>query len=350
MAQSEPEPQDIPWVEKYRPTASNASCSESALVGHQEMQHLFNNMIQQNNALNLLIYGPPGTGKTSQVIMMCQRMYLDKYEYARHVLEINASYDRGIDVVRGKIKQFCKRAVASGDGDGGSSSQGRRALLKFVVLDEADTLSIEAQNALRRCIEMYAYNTRFCFVCNYVTNIIAPILSRCFVWHYKQLEIPVVVERLRGIVRREGLCQEGDGGEDDQETVLRLIANECSGDLRRCITTLQSVHMITPGTLSERKVNEYLNLPPIEMVEEMRAAVTPAQMYDLANRIYYRGYAIHDLIRRTIEWIIENLSDQIPTLARVHIALARLEYKATLAIDERLLLLEMVQIVSTTRL
>ena len=337
---------DTPWVEKYRPTGRGEA--GDTLIGQEISESLFRNMVKKNSALNLLLYGPPGTGKTSQVLMMCQNIYTPE-DYANYVLEINASYDRGIDVVRTKIKEFCKRAVVVGSADDVNDGRGREQArqaaqktppkFKFIILDEADTLSVEAQNALRRCIEMYAYNTRFCFICNYITNIIAPITSRCFVCHFKALPDAVIRSRLGVIAEAEGLHSAAS-----DPAVLGEIASRCDGDMRRCITTLQGLASMYPEeAITAATVRMYFNAPDATLVERCYRARTHEELMALLEEINVRGYALNDLIHLAIEW---RMDEDGALLRNVYRRFSRIQYQMTIATDARALAMDLLNTIA----
>ena len=337
---------DTPWVEKYRPTGRGEA--GDTLIGQEISESLFRNMVKKNSALNLLLYGPPGTGKTSQVLMMCQNIYTPE-DYANYVLEINASYDRGIDVVRTKIKEFCKRAVVVGSADDVNDGRGREQArqaaqktppkFKFIILDEADTLSVEAQNALRRCIEMYAYNTRFCFICNYITNIIAPITSRCFVCHFKALPDAVIRSRLGVIAEAEGLHSAAS-----DPAVLGEIASRCDGDMRRCITTLQGLASMYPEeAITAATVRMYFNAPDATLVERCYRARTHEELMALLEEINVRGYALNDLIHLAIEWLMD---EDGALLGNVYRRFSRIQYQMTIATDARALAMDLLNTIA----
>lgn len=182
----------------------------------------------------MLFYGPPGTGKTSTILALSKQLFGPDLFRSR-VLELNASDERGISIVRTKIKDFARQqlsGVPSGD-------YGKEYLQKYpcppfkvIVLDEADSMTQDAQSALRRTMETYSRITRFCLICNYVTRIIDPLASRCSKFRFKSLDSSDAGKRVEKIADKEGVKLE----EGARDALIR-----CSeGDLRRAITYLQS--------------------------------------------------------------------------------------------------------------
>lgn len=168
----------------------------------------------------MLFYGPPGTGKTSTILACARQLYGDKFKAM--ILELNASDDRGIDVVREQIKNFASTRNIYSSG------------FKLIVLDEADAMTNHAQAALRRVIEKYTKNVRFCIICNYVSKILPAIQSRCTRFRFSPLEVDQIDERLEVIVEAEGVNLTEDG----KKALLRLS----KGDMRRALNILQACH------------------------------------------------------------------------------------------------------------
>lgn len=182
----------------------------------------------------MLFYGPPGTGKTSTVLALAKQLFGPDL-FKTRVLELNASDERGISIVREKVKDFARMQLSNPPvGPAGEEYKKRYPCppYKIVVLDEADSMTQDAQSALRRTMETYSKITRFCLICNYVTRIIDPLASRCSKFRFKSLDAANAGKRLEDIARLENVRLE-DGV---VETLLR-----CSeGDLRKAITFLQS--------------------------------------------------------------------------------------------------------------
>jgi len=199
----------------------------------------------------MLFYGPPGTGKTSTVLALAKQLYGPDLIKSR-VLELNASDERGISIVREKVKDFARMQLSNPPaGPAGDEYRKRYPCppYKIIVLDEADSMTQDAQSALRRTMETYSKITRFCLICNYVTRIIDPLASRCSKFRFKSLDETNAGKRINDIAKLEGFRME-DGVVD---TLLR-----CSeGDMRKAITFLQSASRLVgavqaPAT-SEKK-------------------------------------------------------------------------------------------------
>lgn len=177
----------------------------------------------------MLFYGPPGTGKTSTILALAKELYGPEMIKSR-VLELNASDERGISIVREKVKDFARMQLTNPPP--GYKSRYPCPPFKIIVLDEADSMTQDAQSALRRTMETYSKTTRFCLICNYVTRIIDPLASRCSKFRFKSLDQGNAKKRLEEIAEKEGVTLE-PGAVD-------ALIKSSEGDLRKAITFLQS--------------------------------------------------------------------------------------------------------------
>lgn len=207
------------WIEKYRPSKLEE------VVGQEGIVDSLKAYAGSGSIPHLLFAGPAGTGKTTCAIALAKEIFGESWR--DNFEELNASDERGIDVVRGKIKNFARTAPL---GD---------ASFKIIFLDEADSLTPDAQAALRRTMERYARICRFILSCNYSSKIIEPIQSRCAVFRFSTINEEYMKEYLNGIASAEGLEITDDG-----MTALMYVAR---GDLRKAINALQ-----TSATLSRR--------------------------------------------------------------------------------------------------
>ncbi len=182
----------------------------------------------------LILRRPPGTGKTSTVLALAKQLYGPDL-FKTRVLELNASDERGISIVREKVKDFARMHLSNPPS--GPAGEAYRAKYpcppyKIIILDEADSMTQDAQSALRRTMETYSKITRFCLICNYVTRIIDPLASRCSKFRFKALDEANAGKRLEDIAKLEGVKLE-DG-------VIETLLKCSEGDLRKAITFLQS--------------------------------------------------------------------------------------------------------------
>ncbi|MCJ1254828.1 hypothetical protein MMC24_002644 [Lignoscripta atroalba] len=216
----------LPWVEKYRPdTLDDVS-------GHQDILATINKFVETNRLPHLLLYGPPGTGKTSTILALARRIYGNK-NMRQMVLELNASDDRGIDVVREQIKTFAstKQIFTAMPKAGEASTIGA---FKLIILDEADAMTATAQMALRRIMEKYTANTRFCIIANYTHKLSPALLSRCTRFRFS----PLKEADIRGLVDQVIEKEDVNIQLEAVESLVRLS----KGDMRRALNVLQACH------------------------------------------------------------------------------------------------------------
>ncbi|KAK5653440.1 hypothetical protein OQA88_8926 [Cercophora sp. LCS_1] len=215
----------LPWVEKYRPATLDD------VSGHQDILATINKFVDTNRLPHLLLYGPPGTGKTSTILALARRIYGTE-NMRQMVLELNASDDRGIDVVREQIKTFAStKQIFS---LGGASARSGVGSFKLIILDEADAMTNTAQMALRRIMEKYTANTRFCIIANYSHKLSPALLSRCTRFRFsplKERDIRVLVDK---VIEEEGVKILPEA----TDSLVKLS----NGDMRRALNVLQACH------------------------------------------------------------------------------------------------------------
>jgi len=207
---------NVTWVEKYRPGALQD------LISHEDIINTIRKFLHEDKLPHLLFYGPPGTGKTSTILACAKEIYKPK-EFNSMVLELNASDDRGINVVRGQILNFASTRTIFNSG------------FKLVILDEADAMTNDAQNALRRIIEKFTDNVRFCLICNYLSKIIPALQSRCTRFRFGPLNSTQIVPRLQFVADEENVNMTEDG--------KKALITLAQGDMRKVLNILQSCAM-----------------------------------------------------------------------------------------------------------
>ena len=250
---------------------------------------------------NLLFYGPPGTGKTSTILAAARDLFGDIYK--QRILELNASDERGIQVVREKVKNFAQQTASGKRSDGAPCPP-----FKIIILDEADSMTKDAQSALRRTMEKCSRSTKFCLICNYVSRIIEPITSRCSKFRFKPIAKDVLVGRIKMICDKESV--------KITEAGLEAVITTSEGDLRKAITSLQScARLKSSEEITEEDVYEITGVIPTKYIEgllEVCQLNSYERLQQFVDDLVCEGFSGHQLINQLHDEVVtsNSLNDQ----------------------------------------
>ena len=258
--------EDKIWIEKYRPSTL------SDLVGQEEAVDRLQRWVDDPRCPHLIFNGPAGSGKSSAAVAFAKDKYGDKWRSNLH--ELNASDERGIDVIRDQVKQFARESP-NGDFN-----------YKIIFLDEADNLTKDAMSALRRVMEKYSDQTRFFLSLNYLNKVIDPIQSRCTVLPFNKLYDEQIEELLTNILAEEGV--------EYQDDAVQKIVHYVDGDARRAVQTLQT--SVQDGELTEELLELVGGQVDKEVLDEMVTDALKGNMESVHNSLVY------DVLPNTIDY------------------------------------------------
>jgi replication factor C subunit 2/4 len=295
---------EINWVEKYRPTKIKN------IVQQDEIKQLLNNTFINKTFVHMLFYGPPGTGKTTTALTISKKMFkmddlkqdykasiMNEKIYRERILELNASDERGIKVVRDKIKNFATSSI---------NSYNNIPNYKIIILDEADAMTSDSQFALRRIIEKYTETTRFILICNYVTKIIPPLTSRCMKLRFQSISHKAITQIIIKISNKEKI--------KINKLFIDNLCNISKGDLRKTINLFERTYFLDK-TLNVKTLNDIAGLIEQEFLNEIFATLQDKNKHitdiiKLVNKFQNEGYSSLILLDNLFEFIINSLIDE----------------------------------------
>lgn len=267
----------VPWVDKYRPNKLNY------IVHQQELMKTLHKILETGEMPHLLFHGSPGTGKTTTILALANELF-GPVKFRERVMELNASDERGINVVRNEIITFAKSIIGNPD------PKYKCPPYKILILDEADAMTSDAQSALRKIMEEYSAITRFCLICNYVDKIIDPIISRCMSFRFMSISGDVMKDRLKFIGVREKI--------ELNEEIYNAITNVVGGDLRKGIMLLQNIKYVknSKENITISDVYDLVGYVPSNVINNfVKKCAECDNVISVARDFYATGYPINNL-------------------------------------------------------
>ena len=291
----------LPWIEKYRPK------NIDEIISHNQNITTIKKIIEGNALPHLLFYGASGTGKTSTIMAIVKELYGNNSRLM--VMKLDASDERGINSVREEIKGFAEKSNMFING------------IRLIILDEADSMTYDAQFALRRIIEKYSNLIRFCLICNYENKIIPAIRSRCANFRFNIIENQHIISKLNSIIKNENI--------EINNNILENIANISGGDLRKAINLLQSMCMknkeITLELCYETAgipLKNHINIIFTTLIDKN---INFINSYNIINTIIKENsYSLNNIITEIVN-IITNSYSYLDKYINIIIDLAELE-------------------------
>lgn len=281
-----------PWIEKYRPDKPDK------ILSHKNIKLAFNNFLTNGLLPNLLLCGNAGLGKTSMILTYSKLFYGD--DFNNSVLIINASEERGIETIRKKIEPFCKTSTINN-----TSSLN----FKLIIMDETDSMTVDAQSILRKVVEKYISNVRFCFICNYLKKINLSIQSRCTILKFKPIPIMILEKYIIKTCYTEKM--------KITKKAVELIVMYCEGDLRKLLNILQSLNMnnYNNNKLIKRKdVSKLILFPSRKTILKYISLTNNNDLnysYNVIREdINNNDYVLNEIINQCYEYIIDCLINE----------------------------------------
>lgn len=282
----------LPWSEKYRPS------SISNIIYHEKITKTIVKFMELKKLPHLLFYGPSGTGKTSSMVAIAKHYYGE--DYHNMVLILNASEERGIETVRNRIKQFVTTY--------GMTENDSTPPFKLIILDEIDAMTDDAQAILRKVVEKYVSNVRFCFICNYLKKINPAIQSRCIIFRFSPILNTYMEKFIINICKNENITI--DTGS------IKLITNRTNGDMRKLLNILQSINMYISNDnkkkyIDEEIISKILSCPTNKDIIKILHIIQNNNLkfsYNAINEILYQNsISLAELINCVYEYFMDKI-------------------------------------------
>jgi replication factor C subunit 2/4 len=307
------------WVEKYRPTTLNEICDQENIINSLKKT------IITKNIPHLIFHGPSGCGKTSTILALAQEIF--KENYLERIIELNASDERGINIIRDKIKKNAKQSV---------NTNQESPPWKIIILDEADTMTIDSQFALRKIIDEYSKLTRFCIICNYNNKIIEPIISRCSSFRFNSINNNYIFNKLKYIMSEEKL--------NLSDVILNKIINISNNDLRKAINLLQKCN--NTHNHKNKTIKYILNELSgyISNIDTIIKYAFNKDIYNcekLINKFFRNGYSLIIQIKPIHNYII-NMDLSCKKKANIIDIIIDIEQKLITGCDEYILFMKLI--------
>ena len=300
------------WVDKYRPQTFDEIIGQNYFVTRVKA------FIDSKNLPHLLFAGAPGTGKTTTALVVARELF-GEYGMKGNYLELNASDDRGIDVIRNQIKEFAKLKSLT------------NIPYKIICLDEADSLTKDAQQALRRTMEKYSSSCRFILACNEISKIMDPIQSRCVIFKFKPLGEEALSELIDRIAKGEGLKVDADAKES------LILASR--GDVRKLTNILQATSAIEK-VITTKLIDEILDSVNPKEVEKMINAAKEGDFFKARDYLIalksIKGFSGLEILKEMYRILIRDESIEPKTKIKLVDKIATIEFRIVEGSDEEL--------------
>ena len=330
-----PEKAKLPFVEKYRPSSLDQIISQDDII------KTLKKFLNKNSLTHLLFYGTAGTGKTTCAKAIANYLYGN--QKTGNILELNASDERGIDIVKEQIKSFCQ-TLNSFSNFNLSNNNSKNNFFKLVILDEADMMTTDAQSALRRIMEKYTNNVRFILICNQIHKIHPAVQSRCMRFRFRPIKNEECFNRLKEICKYENIKYTND-------SILKTVIQMGDRDMRKMLNLLEATLMSSKkdNRINMNDVYTTAGLPSISEFESILDEIknkkkSLGKIYEIVNKERLtKGYSVQDLLNMLHDKVRKNNQDKNGTLdvedmKNIYLKMADLDFILRKGGDEEVVL------------